>query len=126
MLSRRSTRGLPVKRIRRRCSSSTAPESRGLVLGRALPRLLRGQGLSRAGSQPSRPRRQRHIEALCRKCSIADYVDDVASVADTLQARPAMIGHSMGGFVVQKYLESHEAPRLAHRSHLFPRGGSAG
>lgn len=45
-----------------------------------------------------------------RSCSIADYVDDVASVADSLPTRPVLIGHSMGGFIVQKYLESHEAP----------------
>jgi pimeloyl-ACP methyl ester carboxylesterase len=45
-----------------------------------------------------------------RSCSMADYVDDVASGADSLPRRPAVIGHSMGGGVVQKYLESHEAP----------------
>ncbi|HET9876255.1 MAG TPA: alpha/beta hydrolase [Mycobacterium sp.] len=45
-----------------------------------------------------------------RRCSIADYVDDVFSVADSLPVTPVVIGHSMGGFVVQKYLEVHEAP----------------
>ena len=45
-----------------------------------------------------------------RACSIADYVDDVASVADSMPTRPVVIGHSMGGFIVQKYLESHDAP----------------
>jgi pimeloyl-ACP methyl ester carboxylesterase len=45
-----------------------------------------------------------------RLCSIADFVDDVASVADSLPARPVVVGHSLGGFVVQKYLESHDAP----------------
>jgi pimeloyl-ACP methyl ester carboxylesterase len=45
-----------------------------------------------------------------RACSVADYVDDVASVADNLSTRPVVIGHSMGGFVVQKYLESRDAP----------------
>jgi pimeloyl-ACP methyl ester carboxylesterase len=44
------------------------------------------------------------------RCSIADYVSDVAEVADGLPVRPVVIGHSMGGFVVQKYLESHDAP----------------
>jgi len=43
-------------------------------------------------------------------CSIADFVDDVDSVANSLPERPVLIGHSMGGFVVQKYLESHHAP----------------
>jgi pimeloyl-ACP methyl ester carboxylesterase len=45
-----------------------------------------------------------------RLCSLADYVDDVGSVADSLPARPVVIGHSMGGFVVQKYLELRDAP----------------
>src|SRR4029077_17567064 len=42
-----------------------------------------------------------------RTCSIADYVEDVSVVADSLPRRPVVIGHSMGGFVVQKYLETH-------------------
>ena len=45
-----------------------------------------------------------------RLCSIADFVDDVASIADSLPERPVVVGHSLGGFVVQKYLESHDAP----------------
>lgn len=45
-----------------------------------------------------------------RWCSIADYVDDVDAVASSLPASPVVIGHSMGGYVVQKYLESHQAP----------------
>jgi pimeloyl-ACP methyl ester carboxylesterase len=43
-------------------------------------------------------------------CSFADYVDDVRAVADTLGGEPVLIGHSMGCFVVQKYLETHAAP----------------
>jgi pimeloyl-ACP methyl ester carboxylesterase len=42
--------------------------------------------------------------------SMADYVEDVASVAAHLPAPPVVIGHSMGGGVAQKYLETHEAP----------------
>jgi pimeloyl-ACP methyl ester carboxylesterase len=45
-----------------------------------------------------------------RACTIADYVDDLESVADSLPTKPVVIGHSMGGAIVQKYLESHEAP----------------
>jgi pimeloyl-ACP methyl ester carboxylesterase len=45
-----------------------------------------------------------------RFCSIADFVADVASVAQSLPEPPIVVGHSMGGFVVQKYLESHQAP----------------
>jgi alpha-beta hydrolase superfamily lysophospholipase len=45
-----------------------------------------------------------------RTCSVADYVNDVDSVAASLPTKPVIIGHSMGGFVVQKYLEKHSAP----------------
>lgn len=58
-------------------------------------------------------------------CSIADYVEDVQSVADELPTRPVVIGHSMGGLVVQKYLESHEAPAGVLVASVPPRGGSA-
>lgn len=42
--------------------------------------------------------------------SLADCVDSVASVAASLPARPVVIGHSGGGFVVQHYLGLHDAP----------------
>ncbi|ORW93913.1 alpha/beta hydrolase [Mycobacterium sp. IEC1808] len=55
-------------------------------------------------------------------CSMADFVDDVASVADGLPERPVVIGHSMGGFVVQKYLESHDAPAAVLLASVPPSG----
>lgn len=45
-----------------------------------------------------------------RWARLADYVADVAEVAAQLPAPPVVIGHSMGGAVVQKYLETHTAP----------------
>ncbi|EHI41264.1 alpha/beta hydrolase [Rhodococcus opacus PD630] len=63
----------------------------------ALAVSLRGHG----GSPSPKP---------LRWVTIADYVDDVATVANELPSRPVVIGHSMGGFIVQKYLESHSAP----------------
>jgi alpha-beta hydrolase superfamily lysophospholipase len=42
--------------------------------------------------------------------STADFVSDLASVANSLNTAPVLIGHSMGGYIVQKYLESHTAP----------------
>jgi pimeloyl-ACP methyl ester carboxylesterase len=42
--------------------------------------------------------------------SLADYVDDVKSVVRSLPSTPVLIGHSMGRFVVQKYLEANDAP----------------
>jgi len=40
---------------------------------------------------------------------IGDYVADVAEIAQTLPMPPIIIGHSMGGHVVQKYLERNDA-----------------
>ncbi|HEX8395950.1 MAG TPA: alpha/beta fold hydrolase [Pyrinomonadaceae bacterium] len=45
-----------------------------------------------------------------RWASVKDYVSDVAQIADRFQNKPVVIGHSLGGLVVQKYLEGHEAP----------------
>ena len=42
--------------------------------------------------------------------SIMDYVRDVEDVARTLPTPPVLIGHSMGGFIVQKFLERNTAP----------------
>lgn len=41
---------------------------------------------------------------------LADYVADVARVAASLPTPPVVIGHSMGGLVVQHYLAQHPAP----------------
>jgi pimeloyl-ACP methyl ester carboxylesterase len=58
-------------------------------------------------------------------CSIADYVRDVASVAGALPIRPVVIGHSMGGFIVQKYLEAHPAPAAVLLASAPPGGMAA-
>jgi len=42
--------------------------------------------------------------------SIHEYVADVEQVVRKMSAHPALIGHSMGGYIVQKYLESHTHP----------------
>lgn len=45
-----------------------------------------------------------------RWTSLNDYVTDVAQVVDELKRPPILVGHSMGGVIVQKYLETHQAP----------------
>lgn len=40
-----------------------------------------------------------------RRCRVRDYVADVAAAAAEFTVPPVLIGHSMGGLVVQKYLE---------------------
>ena len=57
-----------------------------------------------------------------RGCSVADYVADVRSVADRLPSAPVVIGHSMGGLIVQKYLESHDAPAGVLMTSIPPQG----
>lgn len=57
---------------------------------------LRGHGAS--------PGRER-----LRRTGIGDYMADIADVAAQLPAVPVLVGHSMGGFIVQKYLERHTA-----------------
>jgi pimeloyl-ACP methyl ester carboxylesterase len=54
--------------------------------------------------------------------SINDFVADVTTVVDWLGASPALIGHSMGGFVVQKYLEHHNVPGAALVCSVPPQG----
>jgi pimeloyl-ACP methyl ester carboxylesterase len=39
-----------------------------------------------------------------------DYVADVAQIVQSLPVSPVLIGHSMGGYIIQKYLENHTAP----------------
>ena len=40
---------------------------------------------------------------------LSDYVADLTKAVGTMPAPPVLIGHSMGGMVVQKYLENHSA-----------------
>ena len=56
------------------------------------------------------------------RISIADYIDDVRSVADDLGGAPVLIGHSLGGYVIQRYLEDRAAPAAVLVGSLPPRG----
>jgi alpha-beta hydrolase superfamily lysophospholipase len=53
---------------------------------------------------------------------IAEYVEDVAEVVRQLPSPPILIGHSMGGFIIQKYLEDHTAPAAVLLSSPPPAG----
>ena len=63
--------------------------------------------------------------ASLRRHRIADYVDDVRSVVDGLDHVPVLVGHSMGGVVVQKYLETGPATGAVLLATLPPAGGLA-
>lgn len=54
--------------------------------------------------------------------SIGDYVADVQEVIAALPAPPVLIGHSMGGMVVQKYLEQGEVPAAVLLCSVPPQG----
>lgn len=51
------------------------------------------------------------------KHRLLDYVDDVVEVAGTLDAKPIIIGHSMGGAITQVTVLNH--PDLARAAVLF-------
>jgi len=76
---------------------------------RALALSLRGHGSSATSKR-------------LRDCSFADYLQDVTLVADSMPTPPVMIGHSMGGFLVQKYLESRIAPAGVLMASMPPQG----
>jgi alpha-beta hydrolase superfamily lysophospholipase len=57
-----------------------------------------------------------------RWTSLAKYVVDVAQAAAEIKTTPVLVGHSMGGLVVQKYLESHQAPAAVLLASAPPTG----
>lgn len=44
------------------------------------------------------------------RVSVSDYLDDISLAVSTLPETPVLIGHSLGGLLVQKYLEKHDTP----------------
>ncbi|TGK33211.1 alpha/beta hydrolase [Leptospira gomenensis] len=54
--------------------------------------------------------------------SIRDYADDVREVLDQLPDSTVLIGHSMGGFVVQKFLETRSVPKAVLLASVPPHG----
>ena len=57
-----------------------------------------------------------------RWTSIAEYVADVTQVVGQMDTPPVLIGHSMGGFITQKYLETHTVPAAALLTSIPPTG----
>lgn len=70
---------------------------------------LRGHGASRG------KRALQHF-------SVGDYVDDVESVVAGFEQPPVLIGHSMGGFVAQHYLQRAPAAGLVLMASVPPGG----
>jgi alpha-beta hydrolase superfamily lysophospholipase len=63
----------------------------------------------------------RHPSGL-RTTRVKDYVEDVAAAAARMSSPPVVVGHSMGGFVIQKYLEDHQAPAAVLLASVPPSG----
>ena len=53
---------------------------------------------------------------------VMDYVDDVRRTIARIGRAPVLIGHSMGGMVVQKYLERASAPAAVLMASVPPTG----
>ncbi len=53
---------------------------------------------------------------------LADYVDDLAQVVSQLPTPPVLIGHSYGGAIVQKYLETRTVPAAVLLASAPPQG----
>jgi alpha-beta hydrolase superfamily lysophospholipase len=56
---------------------------------------------------------------------VRDYVDDAARAVAELAAPPVLVGHSLGGLVIQKYLEHNDAPGAVLMASVPP-GGTSG
>lgn len=54
--------------------------------------------------------------------SLDDYVRDVLEVVDRCEVPPVLIGHSMGGMVVQKCLEMRQVPAVVLMASVPPQG----
>ena len=70
--------------------------------------------LSGHGGSPGRER----LDSL----SIGDYVRDLGQAVSAIGGDPVLVGHSMGGFVVQKYLERASAPGAVLMASVPPQG----
>ena len=53
----------------------------------------------------------------------AEYVADVAQIINQIGSAPVLIGHSLGGYVVQKYLEKASVPAAVLLASVPPSGG---
>jgi pimeloyl-ACP methyl ester carboxylesterase len=57
--------------------------------------------------------------------SIQDYVANLGQTITGLKEKPVVIAHSMGGFVLQQYLETHTLPGAAFLASVSPLGLTA-
>ncbi len=53
---------------------------------------------------------------------INDYVNDIKQAVETLGEPPILVGHSMGGYITQKYLENNKMPGAVLMASVPPFG----
>jgi pimeloyl-ACP methyl ester carboxylesterase len=58
-----------------------------------------------------------------RWISVDDYVTDLVQVVRSLPQPPVIVAHSLGGYILQKYLEDYDAPAAALVAPAPARGG---
>ncbi len=57
-----------------------------------------------------------------RRTRVRDFVDDIEEVADSLSSPPLVIGHSMGGFLTQKFMQRRRLPGAVLLASMPPDG----
>ncbi len=57
-----------------------------------------------------------------RATSADDYLEDIHAVVESLPTPPVLVGHSMGGYLTQRYLEDHDLPAGVLVASAPPRG----
>lgn len=57
-----------------------------------------------------------------RRVSLSDFVDDVREAVLALGTPPVLIGHSLGGFVIARYIERYGAPGAVFAASAPPHG----
>ena len=81
---------------------------------------LESQGIAAAtfdlrNHEPGPPLRKRGVR-------IKDYVADLASAVDSMEESPIVLGHSMGGFIVQHYLRQSRPAGVVLMASVPPAG----
>ena len=57
-----------------------------------------------------------------RWSSLDDYLTDVTQVIRQMERPPILVGHSMGGMIIQKYLEKNKTPAAVLLASTPPKG----
>ena len=57
-----------------------------------------------------------------RWSSLDDYISDVSHVINQMEEPPIPVGHSMGGMIIQKYLEKNKTPAAVLLASTPPKG----